>query len=291
MPYGKTTPRNAALRHIPIKVSGIYRITNTKDGKFYIGSARNVRRRLRHHLIMLRAGTHTSPHLQRAWSRDGERSFRFDLIEQISSDRLIEREQFWLNETRCYDDTVGYNICREAGPPPVVHYTAEMREAISRRFKGIPKSADHRRKIGEAQRGKIIAPESIEKQRAAVKHYWSDPANRAAQSARKKGHAAHNKGVPLSEETKAKLSEAAKARHRTPEGRATHLEKMKLLRTPEAIKKAARTRSQQMRGKSNGSVRIDSDEDVAKWKSLSEQGMTPREIAEHAGVPKSRIQY
>jgi hypothetical protein len=212
--------------------------------------------------------------LQRAWSRDGEHSFRFDLIEQASSDRLIEREQFWLDETRCYDDTVGYNICREAGPPPVVQYTAEMREAISARFKGKPKSEEHRRRIGEAHRGQKRCSEAVQKQRAALRDYWADEANRAAQSARKKGHAAYNKGVPLSEGTKAKLSEAAKARHRTPEGRAAHLEKMKLLRTPESIKKAARTRSQQMRGKSNGSVRRDSDEDVAKWKSLNEQGVT-----------------
>lgn len=291
MTYGNTTQRNSALRHIPIKVSGIYQITNQKDGKFYVGSARDVRKRLRTHLRMLRTGSHSSPHLQRAWLRDGEQAFRYDLIEEAGPENLIEREQHWLDATCCYDDTIGYNICRVVGPPPVVQFTPEMREAISARFRGIPKSEEHRRKIGDAQRGSKRDPAAVEKQRAAVTSYWSNPDARAAQSARKKGCRAHNKGVPLTDDVKRKLSESAIRRLQTPEGRAAMLEKLALMRSPEAVKKASRTRSKQLRGKSNRAIRLHSDGEIEVWKNMYQEGMTAAEIATAMNVPKHRIHY
>ena len=47
--------------------SGIYCITNRKNGKIYIGSASNLRQRWNGHISDLRKEKHKNRHLQRAW--------------------------------------------------------------------------------------------------------------------------------------------------------------------------------------------------------------------------------
>lgn len=47
-------------------MSGIYKITNTKTGKIYIGSAVDLRRRLYAHLKSLRRNSHDNTYLQNA---------------------------------------------------------------------------------------------------------------------------------------------------------------------------------------------------------------------------------
>lgn len=64
------------------KISGIYKIKNTKDGKVYIGSSVDVVDRLYKHRYKLKNNKHFNLHLQRAWNRDGEESFVFEKIEE-----------------------------------------------------------------------------------------------------------------------------------------------------------------------------------------------------------------
>lgn len=52
--------------------SGIYRIVNLANDKFYIGSAVNLERRWYMHRNRLNAGKHRNAHLQAAWSKYGE---------------------------------------------------------------------------------------------------------------------------------------------------------------------------------------------------------------------------
>jgi group I intron endonuclease len=232
MDYGRTTPRNAAMRHIPIKASGIYKITNSADGKIYIGASHDIRKRLRAHLETLRKSEHPSGNLQSAYDASGEHAFTFEVLEFCHPNKTFEREQAWLNLTRCFDSLIGYNVCEIAGPPPKIVYTAEMRETMSRRRKGVAKSAEHRQKIGVAHKGRTKSPEAIAKQRAALKAYWADPENRAKQSAKRKGCVALNKGVPHTAEARAKISAGAKLRASTPEGKAILFEKLKRMNSP-----------------------------------------------------------
>lgn len=291
MDYGRTTERNAAMRHIPIKVSGVYKITNNVDGRIYIGASHNIRKRLRAHLETLRRSEHPSSNLQTAYDEFGESAFSFEVLELCLADRTLEREQVWLTSTRCFEPAIGYNICDVAGPPPKLVYTPEMREAMSRRRKGVPKSADHRKKIGEAHKGKAKSPEAIAKQREALKAFWARPENRAKQSAKRKGCVAHNKGVPHTAEARAKIAAHARSRAATPEGKAALKENLRKMNSPEAQTKAARTRSANMTGRSNLKVRIYSDEQIAEWKRMKSEGMTLSEISKATGIGKHAIHY
>lgn len=90
--------------------SGIYKIENIINGKFYIGSAERLIKRKNNHLCYLRNGTHTNIKLQRAWDKYGEDCFKFSIIENCENNLLIKREQYYIDSLNPF-----YNICRIAG--------------------------------------------------------------------------------------------------------------------------------------------------------------------------------
>ena len=109
----------------------IYQIINLKDGKRYIGSTTDFNRRMSQHLGRLRLGKHHSKHLQNAWERDGEESFRFEVLEEAERSELTTIEQKWLIETNVCDPAVGYNKAPLVGSYPGFGHTVESRLAMS----------------------------------------------------------------------------------------------------------------------------------------------------------------
>lgn len=95
--------------------SGIYKILNKINDKFYIGSAVDLPKRWREHQRKLNEKTHKNAHLQAAWDKYWNTSFEFVILEICSKDMLIEREQFWINATNCCDRSIGYNLNPTAG--------------------------------------------------------------------------------------------------------------------------------------------------------------------------------
>src|SRR6185503_19285195 len=78
--------------------SGIYKIINLINEKFYIGSAVNIRKRWNCHKYQLRKNKHPNSHLQNAWNKYGELNFKLELIEFIENkNELLFREQFYID--------------------------------------------------------------------------------------------------------------------------------------------------------------------------------------------------
>jgi group I intron endonuclease len=75
----------------------IYKIINLKNEKLYIGSAVYFPSRKALHLFQLRNNKHFNKHLQSAFNKYGEESFKFEILEECFKDNLIEREQFYIN--------------------------------------------------------------------------------------------------------------------------------------------------------------------------------------------------
>lgn len=94
------------------RVCGVYRITNTRNGHFYVGSSKNIGKRITQHKVDLRRNAHHSPYLQRAWNKYGEESFEFSLIEECSIDDALDREQYYL-DSLC----PAYNVSADAVSP------------------------------------------------------------------------------------------------------------------------------------------------------------------------------
>ena len=88
---------------------GVYAITNEINGKRYVGSAKNIKRRFAEHKRDLNGQKHHNIVLQRSWNKYGEQSFSFDMIEECDEERRIEREQWYLDNEKNL-----YNIAKEA---------------------------------------------------------------------------------------------------------------------------------------------------------------------------------
>lgn len=91
---------------------GIYRFTNIKNGKVYVGSSLNIKKRRLEHLRRLKLGNHINSHFQYAFNKYKAKSFVFDIIELVDNeDDLIPRESYWVQKLNSLDASRGYNQC------------------------------------------------------------------------------------------------------------------------------------------------------------------------------------
>ncbi|HEX8248979.1 MAG TPA: GIY-YIG nuclease family protein [Pyrinomonadaceae bacterium] len=128
--------------------SGIYQILNTKSGKLYIGSAVYLTRRFTEHKRQLNKQIHNNKFLQAAWNKYGAAAFGFQILEYVSDiDLLIEREQFWLDKTNCFQKNIGYNLSPTAKSILGYRFSDEQKAKVSAGLKGRKKSAEHRANI------------------------------------------------------------------------------------------------------------------------------------------------
>ena len=74
---------------------GIYSITNTVNGKVYIGSSVNIEKRWKHHLYCLRRGK-DSP-IKSDWKIYDESSFRWEIIATCDPENIIALEQHYID--------------------------------------------------------------------------------------------------------------------------------------------------------------------------------------------------
>lgn len=142
-------------------VSGIYRIQNTLNGKFYIGSSVNIRWRAHKHLSQLRRGIHHNAYLQSAFNKYGERAFSVEMVECCERSEILEREQSYLDSL-----SPPYNICKFAANTLGYQHTAESKAKMSIANKGNQRnlgnvhSDDAKRRMSEAASKRTASPET-----------------------------------------------------------------------------------------------------------------------------------
>lgn len=137
------------------RISGIYIIYI--NNKPYVGSAVDLNRRSREHKTLLKSNRHYNTHLQNAWNKYGNGKFIFKVIEKCSIEKLIEREQHWINYYDAANPDKGYNICKVA-------YSTIGQPAWN---KGIPMSDSLKQTLIKFHTGRKHTVEELEKMRLA----------------------------------------------------------------------------------------------------------------------------
>lgn len=106
------------------RIAGIYKITNTLNGLYYIGSTVNIKKRHYGHFSKLRVNKHDNFHLQAAFNKYGESAFHFEIVEEClgkSIEELRAVEQKYLDAISDWREC--YNMARVANHlkalPPV----------------------------------------------------------------------------------------------------------------------------------------------------------------------------
>jgi group I intron endonuclease len=89
--------------------SGIYKITNFKNGKVYIGSSNDIDTRKEAHIRCLCNGR-ANPLLQMDFIDYGIDVFTFEVLENCEPDDLSERENYYIKQYNSSNSDYGYNI-------------------------------------------------------------------------------------------------------------------------------------------------------------------------------------
>ena len=185
--------------------TGVYKITNTANGKIYLGQAVDIQKRFKHHKSRLSNNKHQNKHLQRAYNQYGASAFTFEPILYCDESLLNEYEVDLIFLSESYKPEIGYNktMGGEGGQP-----TEEVKAKISAATKGKkkkPLTEEHRAKISAANKGKVLSEETRANISTANKGKVFSEETRAKISATLKDRI-------ITEETKAKMSAAHKKR-------------------------------------------------------------------------------
>lgn len=97
-------------------ISGIYKITNVINNKFYIGSAFNLNQRYNRHKRELILNIHSNKKLQNSANKYGVNNFKFEILATCPKEYCIKLEQYFINNfkpTLNNSPTAGNNFgCR-----------------------------------------------------------------------------------------------------------------------------------------------------------------------------------
>jgi group I intron endonuclease len=216
---------------------GVYCITNTVNGKRYIGSSENVHKRLGHHFRLIRYGQHHNAHLQSAFRKYGEDVFMGRALMYCEDFELLKYEQYFIdtlkpeyNKNPIAGRTAGRKQS-EATKEKLRNrvFSQEHRSRISLSNTGKTQSEESNKKRSETLKGRVFPIETLEKISAALKGRKFTPEwiekNRQAQLGKhlspetiEKLRAA-NIGRKHSPETRLKMSQASKGKPKSEEHR------------------------------------------------------------------------
>ena len=138
------------------KISGIYKIINKIDGKYYVGSSQDINKRWNSHLNELNRDNHWNIHLQRAWNKYGKNSFDFTIYNECSVNDLFECEQSELNICKM-DVNSCYNINFDAySPMRGRKHTIESKLKMKESHSGKIRSIEHCKNLSLALSGRFM---------------------------------------------------------------------------------------------------------------------------------------
>lgn len=117
----------------------VYKISNDIDGKFYIGSTNNLIKRYYTHINHIRTNKNTCVKLIRAVNKHGEDNFKFEIVCECPSDKILETEQEYIDILQPH-----YNIAKIAGSNLGIKRTEEVKHKKSVSQKNNWKDEDYR---------------------------------------------------------------------------------------------------------------------------------------------------
>lgn len=118
--------------------AGVYKIESKTSGKFYIGSAINLRKRRNRHFSELNKNNHYNIHLQRAWNKYGRTDFTFNVVLICDAQNMFIYEQMAVDSLKPQ-----YNIRLKVESNNGLTVTPERKKKVGDFFRGIKLSKSH----------------------------------------------------------------------------------------------------------------------------------------------------
>lgn len=127
--------------------SGIYKIEH-ESGKTYIGSAVNIKRRIKEHIVALKNNKHYNKKLQNCFNKHGIESFLFREVLLCEKEELIKNEQYYIDTLKPW-----FNICLTAGSPLGTKLSDDEKRKISIAHKGKKHTEEFKKYISKINKG------------------------------------------------------------------------------------------------------------------------------------------
>lgn len=144
--------------------SGIYKITNTANNKFYIGSSFDVQKRKREHYYKLNNNLHHCTYLQNSWNKYGKENFKFEILAKCPAEYLIKLEQWFIDNL-----SPNFNTVKVAGSSLGYKHTTKTKN----KFKNIIQERKNNRDKNKAL--KLTYDEVMEIKRLyKLNYYYKD---------------------------------------------------------------------------------------------------------------------
>lgn len=193
----------------PDALCGVYKITNSINGKVYIGQSINIYARWKDHVHSLNRNDSRCILLQRAWNKYGEENFSFEILELCPENMLDEVE---IKYIELYDScNNGYNI--ESGGNANKHLSEETKQKLRESHLGKTMSDETKKKMSESRKGNknpMYGKKHTDETKKKISDNNKGKTGHVISDAQKEICRAANLGKILSEETKQKISEANK---------------------------------------------------------------------------------
>lgn len=136
--------------------SGIYKIVNIINGKYYVGSAKNFTKRWKDHRWELNSNKHNNAYLQHAWNKYGKENFKFIIVKPTSLEMVLLEEQMYLDVAKIDGKTKCYNLSYSASAPMTGRCHSEQ---TKRKFRETRKhiSLETRQKMSMSHMGHTVS--------------------------------------------------------------------------------------------------------------------------------------
>lgn len=141
--------------------SGIYKITNTINGKVYIGQSININKRFKTHLSDLKYNRHHNIYLQKSFNKYGPEAFEFKVIKFCPIEKLDDLEKKYIFEYNSINEVFGYNLVD--GGHKYRFFTDDVRKRMGLKRKGKKLSDEHKKNISKGNKGKKMSLEAVKK--------------------------------------------------------------------------------------------------------------------------------
>ena len=138
------------------KISGIYKITNTITGDFYIGSSKNVKQRWRAHKCPSSWNKCPNNPLYLDMNKYGLDKFDFQVIEEVEADKLKEKEQQFIETLKpTYNDrnANGWDIERHKESKKEYQKSDKFKES-KKKYQKSDKGKESQKKYQKSDKGK-----------------------------------------------------------------------------------------------------------------------------------------
>lgn len=186
----------------------IYKTTNLINGKIYIGQDRYDNDKYLGSGILLKESIR----------KYGRENFIKEVLEYCSLEELNDKEVFWISKLDSSNLEIGYNLTSGGNQRYLLSEDAKQKIREKRALQDMshmckPQTQEVKDKISNSQKGKVRSEEF----KKHLSEYWKgkvfseETKSKISNSLKgKTGRIPWNKGIPMSEEQKRKISETKK---------------------------------------------------------------------------------